>query len=248
MTTYVRRQHRQQPTAVIREHLTWLLTQGMTRHAITADTGVSDRTLYSILNNASPYVRGGTAAVLLATRPRAVAETGLVPALGTIRRLKALVAYGYTTQDIADRTGLAARGVRYLIGCRQPRMVEIATRNAVADLFERLSATPGPSENARRTGRARRWAPPAAWTDIDNPAARPYTPTGDDTVVDPEQIRRALAGTRMQLTRLEMHHAVHHGINQGIAVTTIAELLHINHKRAKTLSSQPLPDHYALAA
>jgi hypothetical protein len=188
-----------------------------------------------------------TIAAILNVTPAAPTTYGRVPAVGGARRLQGLAAACYSAADLAPHLDTDVQCVRRWRLHFTPT-ISLRRHNDIADLAARLEHIPGPSPHARNQAATEGWLPLAAWDDIDNPDARPYTPTGDDTVVDLERIRRALAGTRMELTPLEMHHAVHYGIDQGIAVTTIAELLHINHKRAKTLSSQPLPDHYALAA
>lgn len=168
----------QQPTTVVRNHLVWLLTQGTARDAITTRTGVCDRTIRSVLAGTTTHVRAGTAAALLAARP-AAATKGLVPAVGTIRRLRALIAFGYSIRHLAAVTGLARTGVSRLSN-RGQQQVDVNTRHRVADVYERLSATPGPSDETRRLGRIRGWALPAAWDDIDSPDEQPCPPAISD--------------------------------------------------------------------
>jgi hypothetical protein len=160
------------PAPVVRDHLAWLAAAGMTRQAITADSGISDRTLRNVLHGARPSVNGDTAALLLAVRPRAVVEKGRLPALGTVRRLQALVAYGYGIEHIAALSGLSMRHLFDLAASRRPT-VTVRVRNTVADVYERYSTTPGPSKWARTAGRARGWALPGAWDNIDDPDAVP---------------------------------------------------------------------------
>lgn len=183
------RRYPQQPTAVVQTHINWLLAAGMTRQAISDDTGVSPRTIHNIIHNRHPHVKGSTAALLLATRPRPVTDRGRVPALGTVRRLQSLVAYGYSIEHIAHLTGL---GMRHLFDLAAGRCtaVSIRVRNTVANVFEKHSTTPGPSDLARATGRKRGWHVPAAWDDIDDPNSRPqrgYTSR-------PDRLSKVLAG------------------------------------------------------
>lgn len=160
------------PTATIRDHLTALLNAGMTRKHITATTGIGAATLYEILHLTRPKVKHHTATQILALRPQPASAAGQVPALGTIRRLQALTAYGYPLRRLAALTGVAASGIRALLRSER-RWVHSNTQRRVAATYERLSITPGPSEVARRTGRGNGWAVPAAWDDIDNPESRP---------------------------------------------------------------------------
>ncbi|MDG4791973.1 hypothetical protein O7626_39865 [Micromonospora sp. WMMD1102] len=160
------------PTSVVRDHLAWLAAAGMTRQAVTADSGVSDRTLRNVIHGTRPSVNGDTAALLLAVRPRAVVENGRLPALGTVRRLQALVAYGYGIEHISTLSGLSMRHLFDLVAGRRPT-VTIRVRHMVTDVYERYSTTPGPSKWAWAAGRARGWALPGAWDNIDDPDAVP---------------------------------------------------------------------------
>jgi len=160
------------PTSVIRDHLAWLAAAGMTRQAVAADSGISERTLRNVIHGTRPSVNGDTAALLLAVRPRAAVENGRLPALGTVRRLQALVAYGYSVEHIAALSGLSVRHLFDLVAGRR-ETVTVRVRNKVADVYERHSTTPGPSNLARTAGRARGWAVPGAWDDIDDPNVVP---------------------------------------------------------------------------
>ena len=162
----------QQPAATVRTHLHWLFAAGMTRKAICADANISRETIYQILSGKQPHVKAGTAAVLFAVKPRIAAENGFVPALGAIRRARALVAFGYTAREIARRAELSEREVLYLLNGDRTK-IRLSVWNRIATVFERLSATPGPSNVARGKGLVNRWAVPAAWDDIDNPNGRP---------------------------------------------------------------------------
>ena len=55
------------------------------------------------------------------------------------------------------------------------RRVNRDTYQAVADLYDRLSMTPGPSQEARDRAKRKGWRPPLAWDDdsIEDPEAKP---------------------------------------------------------------------------
>lgn len=95
-------------------------------------------------------------------------------AVGVERRLRALVAIGWTQSYLGDQLGYDPSWVAKLAN-NPRRRVNRDTYQAVADLYDRLSMTPGPSQEARDRAKARGWAPPLAWDDdsIDRPDAAP---------------------------------------------------------------------------
>lgn len=106
---------------------------------------------------------------------RASGRPRLIPALGTARRIQALVAIGHTFGDIAREMGVAHDVVRHLALHRTH--VRPTTAHRVDATFQRLCMTPAPDGKSARYARtvARRygWAPPLAWDDIDDPDATP---------------------------------------------------------------------------
>jgi len=97
-----------------------------------------------------------------------------VPSIGTVRRLRALVAVGHPAADIAHCLDLPVDLIDDLLG-GAPATVSAGTARAAAALFSGLQMTAGASEQARRHARAHGWPPPLAWDEdlIDDAAARP---------------------------------------------------------------------------
>lgn len=96
------------------------------------------------------------------------------PSIGTTRRLRALIALGYSQAHLAQLLDTHQSWISKLVD--NPRQkVNAATAARVAELYDRMSMTPGPSDRARGSARRRRWAPPLAWDDdtIDDPTAAP---------------------------------------------------------------------------
>lgn len=95
-----------------------------------------------------------------------------VPAVGTIRRIRALQALGWPYAELADRLGTVTREVWRWTTYTQ---VRASTRDRVAALYDQLSATPGPSNASRKRAARKGWAVPLLWegVNIDDPAARP---------------------------------------------------------------------------
>ncbi|RIR09393.1 DNA-binding protein [Mycobacteroides abscessus] len=97
---------------------------------------------------------------------------GYVSAVGTARRLQALVAIGWSFDALAKMMG-THRNV-LLTTLKRERVLARRARE-IAELFTRLHLTPGPSERARRHASANRWPVPFAWDEdtIDDPSVAP---------------------------------------------------------------------------
>lgn len=127
-----------------------------------------------------------------------------VPALGAQRRIQALMAMGWTGNNIAKVAGFKHPNYvrRVLVGQKgKPcTWLERKTHDAIVEAFEKLAMKLPPSlphhARTRTMARRRGFLPPLAWDDIDNPAERPRRTSdlrmGDD--VDEIAVERVLAG------------------------------------------------------
>lgn len=97
---------------------------------------------------------------------------GYVSTVGTVRRLQALVAIGWSFDALAKMMG-THRNV--LLSVLKRERVLARRAREIAELFTRLHLTPGPSERARRHARDNGWVVPFAWDEdtIDDPSATP---------------------------------------------------------------------------
>jgi len=97
----------------------------------------------------------------------------MVPALGTQRRLQALVAAGFPWSYLARRAGLPIDAMTDLLA--DPDHVTESVADRVIAVFDELEMTVGPSDYARDEARLRGWAPPLAWDadTIDDPETGP---------------------------------------------------------------------------
>lgn len=165
----------------VRRHIAMLRQAGMPDRQIAKLCGVSPSTVQLIMDKRTgPTVRvlSSTANKILAIAtppgPQAIAADGpLTAATGTTRRLRALIAIGYTPRLLSRELGLAPRHIYALFTGGDSVPAGIA--QAVAGLFDRLEMTPGPSERARELAHKLAWAPPLAWDEdsIDDDAAHP---------------------------------------------------------------------------
>jgi hypothetical protein len=97
----------------------------------------------------------------------------MVPAAGTVRRMRALAAIGWAPAELAPNFGSREQVLQIRAG--RTAMVTVLTASRVAAVYDRLSGTPGSSVRARNAARRAGWAPPLAWdgVDIDDPTAVP---------------------------------------------------------------------------
>lgn len=169
---------------VVRQHIQELRAEGMTWRRISILSGVSRRTLQDIRNRCSHYVWSTTAAKIMAVAPprdalHAAPDLERIPALGTTRRLQALVAIGYTNAELSELIPYHYHHISNVILGRQA-YVNAATARRVAELFTELQLMPRGDDyaaaRARDRAAKRGWAPPMAWDDdtLDDPDGRPH--------------------------------------------------------------------------
>jgi len=161
-------------------HLQELVDAGCAQCWIADAAGIRVETVNDLFNGRRRRLYADTATALLAVRPqravRAAArrDRGLIPAQGTVRRLRALAANGHPLYRIAEQAGISKVHARLLASGRQPH-VTTAVARAVATAYDRLWNVDGGSTLTRNRARAAGWVPPLAWDDdaIDNPHAEP---------------------------------------------------------------------------
>lgn len=130
--------------------------------------------------------------------------TRSIPALGTQRRIRALMALGWTSGDIANRCGWTTpQAVTVLLSGR--RYVYRSTAEKIAAVYDQLSMTPGPSTRNWREAARKGWPPPLAWDNIDDPDERPRgirTDTRRDLLAEWADLRAAGESIEQAAARL----------------------------------------------
>ncbi len=161
------------PADTVHEHLLYLL-QTSSRKRIAREAGVSRQSIIQIL--------AGQRTITVTTHERLMAveavrppiPDGHVDALGSIRRVQALIASGHTVPWLAARACMSMRSVLEL--------ADGSVSSVPDDVAERLDAVfrvwqlhPGRSAQSRELGRLRRWALPFEWDEdgLDDPAHKP---------------------------------------------------------------------------
>lgn len=200
----------------VRAHIRLLSDHGVGLKQITRLTGVSGGVLSKLLygqplpdGTRRPPSRRCTPRVrdrILAVPTDALADGTRVDGTGTRRRLQALVACGWSQSKLARLLDMDPTNFTKVI---RTEHVVLATKQAVAELYDQIWDTPPPQathrdkiaySRARRSAAERAFAPPMAWDDdtIDDPHAEPAITVDSDEehdVLDEVAVERIMAGT-----------------------------------------------------
>ena len=205
-----------------RAHIQGLMDAGMGLKQI-IKAGISSGTLTKLLYGypnpdgtrrpPARRIRPATAERLLAVE-LAIADHALVDATGTVRRVRALVALGWSQSKIAAELGILRSN--FHLAASPPATVNAETARAVAALYDRWSMTLPPAgehrdkiaaSRARRYAAARHWPPPLALDDdrLDDPTYQPEKPApADEPYLDEAAIYRRTHGDKtVRLTKAE---------------------------------------------
>lgn len=200
-----------------REHLEALHARGMSWEQMARVSGVLVEELRRLRmplgsKPRTERIRPERAKLLLSIRfdPSPGTPKGLVPSVGTARRLQALRAIGWPLSVLAERSGVA-RHTLAMVTTRQ-RAVQESTRVAVAELYDDLR-----DQDPRRHGvpaksvrRATAWATHSGWAEpncwlnsnIDDPNAKPGPPEGRRySAPSPGDRRQAIIEDTAELAR-----------------------------------------------
>lgn len=160
------------PAEPVYERIKLLRSRGYGLRELSALTGLSEPVFIRPLGAGTVQARTAAKIMGVPVPETYVAGGACVPAVGTHRRIKALVAIGYPQVFLAKELGLHEG--RLAITLRQQHVLA-STAAKVAELYDRLSGTPGPSNWSRSRARKRGYASPLAWDEgtIDDPDAEP---------------------------------------------------------------------------
>ncbi|MFD0437047.1 helix-turn-helix domain-containing protein [Streptomyces chartreusis] len=173
----------------VRVHIRFLQSCDMGLRPIAAAAGVNRKQLQYILGGRhdrgtgpQPKCRPALAAAVLAVEPTLnnLGGATVISALGTLRRLRALVAAGWSQERLAVELGMLPTHLSQLIHASS---VIVSTARRVVDLYDRLWKV-DPAEHGAKAhdiarvkarAAAEGWAPVGAWDEdtIDDPAAAP---------------------------------------------------------------------------
>jgi hypothetical protein len=213
-----------------RDHIRSMIGHGWSYTALEhmAEGRVTDMTLNNLASGVHATVERKTAATALGipytlAPTAAVPDEALVPTRSAQRRVHALLRLGWThaalRAEVGTDTSHLARGSYQQMTAKRWRLV--------AAMYEELCMTPGPSDTTATRARAAGFAPPLAWTEIDDPDARPLgfnRRSGHPGDIDPVVVDRLLAGERVPSSRAEKEEAMRRWVAAGRSARSLAAI------------------------
>lgn len=213
----------------VRAHLSALNAAGLGGRRVEELSGVRRNTVRYLLSGRPERGTGPSSKVLRSTAERilsipvpasahlAAAPGRPVPAVGSRRRLQALVAAGWPLYVLAERAGLGRSTATSIANpaSRAARDSCLASAaRSIAALFDELSMQPGPSPYARARGRREGWALPLEWDEdeIDNPDATPTVDHWTPASATAERREQVIELTRRKLTTAQIAERL--GVNE----------------------------------
>jgi transcriptional regulator with XRE-family HTH domain len=189
-----RGQRRRTDARQTRRHIEHLLAANWTQAQIARAAGLSHRTICDVLHGAPIVANRTELAILSIPIGPAPLDGRDVDGTGSMRRIQALVAIGWSLAQLAPRLGFYVTDLGLIANGHRP-YVRATTADAIVRGYRQLARTPGPSTRARNDAARKGWHGPAAWDDdtIDDPDAAP-----DLEQPEPELNRNELAELRRQ--------------------------------------------------
>lgn len=169
-------------TTKVIAHINRLEKSGVSQSRTAELSGLPQVTVWSIASGHRAFVMASTAAKIFSVPVPAAGwqvarANALISPVGSRRRVQALMAIGYPGRVIAEELNVHHRVVAKLSAESQDYVTARVARG-VAEVFERLQMTRGPSEISRQRAARKGWHLPLSWDEdsIDNPDAEPQIP------------------------------------------------------------------------
>ncbi|MET9727709.1 hypothetical protein [Streptomyces zaomyceticus] len=212
-------------------HVESLRAAGMTDAQILGEAALAPDTLYRIVRRSGGLLRK-TEARILAIRPARAAGRGSganVPALGTVRRLRALAADGWTATELGRQAGKHKQFIVHLQNMDEGGQVRMWVADYVRRLQDELAGlapedfiAPTLVKRTRQRASAKNWASSAYWDseDFDDPD---FTPALRDDL----NVLRLGSHRRREIQHLASFHVPEHEIADrlGMARAYVHDLI-----------------------
>ena len=160
-----------------RKHLV-MLHQTMSWSTLVTATGIDDRRLCRIYGGHQTRIARTTHARITAVQPPSQAvDSKYIDATGAIRRIRALMAVGYSARAIAAAASSTEARIQRIASGVQPTL-RAGLAKRVSRAYRALAFLPVPENRfttrARNRAASNGWAGPLAWgEEIDDPSAAP---------------------------------------------------------------------------
>ena len=159
----------------LRQHVQALLDQGMSFRGIALTAGYRSRNSLESALGRKRVMRKTFDRIICIRVESDARRFGYVDAVGSQRRLQALVALGWTTRELTRRLGARDHGTVCDITSGNNRTIRRVTAENIKRVYDELWDQPGPSRISAQRAAKRGWVVPLAWDDdtIDDPDATP---------------------------------------------------------------------------
>jgi transcriptional regulator with XRE-family HTH domain len=242
----------------VRRHLMHLRECGMPYQTAASVAGVAWKTTSYLLYGHPSQGKKPAARIHIMNARRLLAvqfdvaylhENTRIDGTGSMRRLQALVAMGWTNKDIADRLGVKEAWVHSLLIGRRPK-VYVRTYRRIFELHRDLWDQQPPEdtvEQQTKVLRAQRraaklgYVSTLAWDDIDDRRETPIVdPEPDGTeIVDEVAVRRVIDGHASPriLNRAERDEAARILLLKDYSPTSIGNRLGMSHHHVRKVAA-----------
>lgn len=206
-----------------RQHLVTLNAAGFSYKVIAEHLGKTMSSVTGIVYELAPgrsrkqRIRPEFADAILALTPELMTP-GMFPAVGSIRRVRALNAIGWPTRVIADHMGTIPARIRAITG---QQFVTRTTAQGIADCYRELhrldplehGISPGTVLKLTRMAARKGWLDPLWWEDM----GHIDDPTFDPATVEQELNRNDEAAVR----RAEIEHLMSFGLDHEVIAARV---------------------------
>jgi transcriptional regulator with XRE-family HTH domain len=219
-------------------HLKTLRASGMSQTQIARQASISQAAISYITTGRTKTVQADKARRILAVQPRHFDGNSERPAIGSIRRIRALYSLGHSRADIAALSGLCVASISLLAEGRW-KVIDNKAAVGIAKAYRQLAHQRGRNWKNKRRAAAENWHGPLAWDDIDDPNCEPETEQ-DARVPNFHQ--------RAQLRREEIEHLAAFGykpeqirarLNNEVSISTVRAIVHEWHTSQRRGRTQP---------
>jgi hypothetical protein len=160
------------PRAEILPHIQMLRASGMSQTLIARQASVSQAVISYVTTGRTQNCQTEKARRILAVQPHRFDGNAERPAIGSIRRVRALYSLGHSRRSISNLSGLSVASISLLAEARW-KVIDNLAATALANAYRQLINTRGTNWKNERRAATEKWPGPMAWDDIDDPAAEP---------------------------------------------------------------------------
>ncbi|AVH59931.1 MULTISPECIES: hypothetical protein [Streptomyces] len=213
------------PCTEILPHIQMLRASGMSQTMIAREAGVAQAVISYITTGRNKTCQTEIARRILAVQPHRFDGNAERPAIGSIRRIRALYSLGHSRADISALSGLSVASISLLAEARW-NVIDNLAATALAAAYDELKNSRGNNWKNERRATAEGWRDPLWWEDfggIDDPDF-------DPAAVDRELRRTELAAVRREeITHLAAFgctaEEIHQRLNEEIALSTVRQIV-----------------------